>query len=87
MFVVLDDRPTVAGGCVACFEREGIAATSVDPSEFGDWFELINDADLAVIEGFLIGTVASRRQISSRIRARSILRRLRKFSDIRSSSG
>ena len=70
MFVVLDDRSTVAGGCVACFEREGIAATSVDPSEFGDWFELINDADLAVIEGFLIGTVGARRQIASRIRAR-----------------
>ncbi len=52
MFVVLDDRSTVAGGYVACFEREGIAATAVEPSEFSEWFELINDADIAVIEGF-----------------------------------
>lgn len=71
MFVVLDDRLTVAGGYVACFEREGVAATSVDPNEFSEWFELINDADIAVIEGFLIGAVANRRQISARIRARS----------------
>lgn len=70
MFVVLDDRSTVAGGYVACFEREGIAATAVEPSEFFEWFELINDADVAVIEGFLLGTVSSRRQISARVRSR-----------------
>lgn len=70
MFVVLDDRSTVAGGYVACFEREGIAATAVDPAEFFEWFELINDSDVAVIEGFLLGTVSTRRQISARIRQR-----------------
>ena len=70
MFVVLDDRSTVAGGYVACFEREGIAATAVDPSEFFEWFELINDTDVAVIEGFLLGSVSTKRQISARIRAR-----------------
>jgi two-component system, OmpR family, flagellar system response regulator FtcR len=70
MFVVLDDRSTVAGGYVACFEREGIAATAVEPSEFFEWFELINDGDVAVIEGFLLGTVSNRRQISARIRSR-----------------
>jgi DNA-binding response OmpR family regulator len=70
MFVVLDDRSAVAGGCVACFEREGIAAVSVDPAEFSEWFELINDADVAVIEGFLIGAIDNRRQVSARIRAR-----------------
>ena len=70
MFVVLDDRPMVAGGCVACFEREGIAATAVEPAEFQEWFELVNDADVAVIEGFLLGTVETRRQISARIRSR-----------------
>ncbi len=57
MFVVLDDRPSVAGGCVACFEREGIAAVAVEPAEFTEWFELISDADVAVVEGFLLGTV------------------------------
>jgi DNA-binding response OmpR family regulator len=70
MFVVLDDRSTVAGGCVACFEREGIAAIAVDPAEFPEWFESVNDSDLSVIEGFLIGSVENRRQISSRIRSR-----------------
>lgn len=70
MFVVLDDRAMVAGGCVACFEREGIAAVAVEPAEFSEWFELINDSDMAVIEGFLLGAVASRRQISARIRSR-----------------
>lgn len=70
MFVVLDDRSTVAGGCVACFEREGIAAVAVESQEFPEWFESVNDSDLAVIEGFLIGSVEHRRQISSRIRSR-----------------
>lgn len=70
MFVVLDDRSTVAGGCVACFEREGIAALAVDPVEFPEWFESVNDSDIAVVEGFLIGSVENRRQISSRIRSR-----------------
>ena len=63
MFVVLDDRPMVAGGCIACFEREGIAAVAVDPAEFQEWFELVSDSDVAVVEGFLIGTVENRRQI------------------------
>jgi DNA-binding response OmpR family regulator len=70
MFVVLDDRPLVAGGCVACFEREGIAAIAVEPAEFQEWFELVSDADVAVVEGFLLGTVENRRQISARIRSR-----------------
>jgi DNA-binding response OmpR family regulator len=70
MFVVLDDRSTVAGGCVACFEREGIAAVAVESHEFAEWFESVNDSDLSVIEGFLIGSVEHRRQISSRIRSR-----------------
>jgi two-component system, OmpR family, flagellar system response regulator FtcR len=70
MFVVLDDRSTVAGGYVACFDREGVAATAVEPNEFFEWFEVISDSDVGVIEGFLIGTVENRRQISSRIRSR-----------------
>lgn len=70
MFVVLDDRSTVAEGCVACFEREGIAAVAVDPAEFPEWFESVNDSDLSVVEGFLIGAVENRRQVSSRIRSR-----------------
>ncbi|MFA5957154.1 response regulator transcription factor [Hyphomicrobium sp.] len=70
MFVVLDDRSTVAAGYVACFDREGVAATAVEPGEFFEWFELINDADVAVIEGFLIGSVMNKRQISARIRSR-----------------
>jgi DNA-binding response OmpR family regulator len=70
MFVVLDDRPTVAGGYVACFDREGIAAVAVEPNEFSEWFELINDSDVAVVEGFILGAVENRRQISARIRAR-----------------
>ncbi len=70
MFVVLDDRPAVAGGYVACFDREGIAAVAVEPNEFAEWFELINDADVAVVEGFILGAVENRRQISARIRAR-----------------
>ena len=70
MFVVLDDRSTVAGGYVACFDREGIAAIAIEPAEFAEWFELINDADVAVVEGFLLGSVTNRRQIASQIRAR-----------------
>lgn len=70
MFVVLDDRSTVAAGYIACFEREGVAATTVEPAEFFEWFELINDTDVSVIEGFLIGAVDNRRQISARVRSR-----------------
>jgi len=70
MFVILDDRATVAGGCVACFEREGIAAVAVEPTEFCEWFESVNDSDVAVVEGFLIGSVENRRQISAQIRSR-----------------
>lgn len=70
MFVVLDDRPAVAGGCVACFEREGIAAIAIDPGEFQEWFELVNDSEIAVVEGFLLGSLEKLRQISARIRTR-----------------
>ncbi len=52
------------------FEREGIAAVAVESHEFPEWFESVNDSDLSVIEGFLIGPVEHRRQISSRIRSR-----------------
>lgn len=71
MFVVLDERLSVSGGCVACFDREGIAAIAVDPAEFGEWFELINDEDLSVVEGFLIGLVSNRKQVATRVRSRS----------------
>jgi DNA-binding response OmpR family regulator len=70
MFVVLDDRPAVAGGCVACFERDGIAAIAIDPGEFQEWFELVNDSEIAVVEGFLLGSLEKLRQISARIRTR-----------------
>jgi DNA-binding response OmpR family regulator len=66
----LDDRPAVAGGCVACFEREGIAAIAIDPGEFQEWFELVNDSEIAVVEGFLLGSLEKLRQISACIRTR-----------------
>ena len=71
MFVVLDDRSSVSDGCVACFDREGIAAVAVDPAEFDEWFEQISDEDLAVVEGFLVGLVPNRRQAAARVRTRS----------------
>ena len=80
MFVVLDDRPLVAGGCVACFEREGIAAIAVEPAEFQEWFELVSDADIAVVEGVmaLAGTPHRLDRDEGAYRdARSLLARLR----------
>jgi len=70
MFVVIDDRASISDACVACFDREGIAAVAVDPADFDEWSELISDSDLSVVEGFLVGLVANRKHVASRIRSR-----------------
>lgn len=68
MIVVLEDRQSIAGGYVACFEREGIAAVAVSSAEFESWFDAIADAELGSIEAVLLGAVENRQTVVGRVR-------------------
>lgn len=71
MFFIIDDRPLVTAGQIACFEREGVAAGAATAPEFVEWFDSAGDEDVAAIEGFLLGSGANRKVISAAVRARS----------------
>ena len=52
MYIVVDDRESVANSYVGGLGREGVSSTSFSSSEFWDWLPSASDSDLAAIEHF-----------------------------------
>jgi DNA-binding response OmpR family regulator len=71
MIVIVDDRDTVAEGYSAWFDREGVSATGLSPSDFGNWVETVSDPDIMAVEAFLLGDCTERQQFPRLIRGRS----------------
>ncbi len=70
MFIVLDDRASIARGYVDCFDREGVAAIAVGSQELEAWFDAIGDSESGSIEGILLGLIEGRDLIPGRLRCR-----------------
>lgn len=70
MFVILEDRESIAGAIVDCFEREGIAAIAVDSAEFESWFENLYEAEASSIEAVLLGSISGRNSVPAFVQRR-----------------
>lgn len=71
MLVVIDDREIVSEGYAAGFSGEGVASSGFTPGEFRDWFAAVGEADVAAVDGFLLGNCAERESLTRCIRQRS----------------
>lgn len=71
MFVIIDDRGTVAGGYATSLDREGVCSTGVGATEFLEWIKNISAAEMGSVEAFLIGDCDNRGSIPRMIRERS----------------
>ena len=63
MFVILEDRASIAEAIVGCFAREGIAAIAVGSGEFEAWFENLEEAESSSVEAVLLGAAVARRTV------------------------
>lgn len=71
MIVVVDEQGSARGGCVFRFEREGVCATPLSPTDLGDWLRSAGDADLLAIEAFLLGPCRGRHALAGLVKGRS----------------
>lgn len=71
MYVIVDDRATVADSYVSSFSREGFSSFGVNEDEFKGWIESASGNDIAAVEGFLLGDFERRPTYPEMIRSHS----------------
>ena len=71
MYIVVDDRETVANSYVGGLVREGVSSTSFSSSEFWDWLPSASVSDLGAVDAFLLGEFDARGRLPPAVRKRS----------------
>ncbi|MGE3066595.1 MAG: response regulator transcription factor [Hyphomicrobiaceae bacterium] len=71
MIVIVDERETVNGGYTSWFDREGVSATGICPTDFDTWVKTVSDRDISAVEAFLLGDFHDRQLVPKLIRGRS----------------
>lgn len=71
MIVIVDDRASVSEGYSAWFDREGVSATGLSPSDFDNWVKTVSDPDILAVEAFLLGDCRQRHVFPKLIKGRS----------------
>ena len=71
MYVIVDQRTSVAENYVAAFSREGIASQSFSQGEFKDWLNTTSEQDVDAVQSFLLGEFDSRTSYPELIRNHS----------------
>ena len=71
MYIIIEDRDTVAGGYAIGFDREGVSSAGIVATEFRDWIDKVSDTDIHAIEAFVIGDCGDRGKLSKLIRERT----------------
>lgn len=71
MYVIVDDRSTVADSYVSSFSREGFSSLGLGEGEFKDWISSASEQDLSAVEGFLLGDFDTRPTFPELIRSHS----------------
>ena len=59
MIVIVDDRESVSEGYSSWFDREGVSATGLTPTDFNNWVRTVSDPDILAVEAFLLATAVS----------------------------
>src|SRR5947209_8463952 len=71
MYIIIDDRDTVAGGYATGFDREGVSSAGIEAAEFREWIGKVSDADMHAVEAFVIGDCREREGLPRMIRERT----------------
>jgi two-component system, OmpR family, flagellar system response regulator FtcR len=71
MIVIVDDRESVSQGYSDWFDREGVSATGLVPSDFSNWVKTVSDPDILAVEAFLLGDCSQRHVFPKLIKGRS----------------
>ena len=71
MYIVVDDRESVANSYIGGLVREGVSSIGFSSSEFSDWLKSASEEDLAAVEAFLLGEVDARGNLPRVVRKRS----------------
>ncbi len=71
MFVIVDDRSSVAQSYVSGFSREGFSSVSLGEGEFKEWIASASDQDISAVQGFLLGDFDRRPAYPEMIRTHS----------------
>jgi DNA-binding response OmpR family regulator len=70
MYVIIDDRKTVANSYVTSLKREGVASIGFSSEEFMEWLGLASGSDLSAIDGLLLGDCSIRTTLPNEVRKR-----------------
>lgn len=71
MIVIVDEREAVADGYASWFDREGVPASGIAPSEFGNWIQSASNRDLEAIDAIVLGNFTDRQAVSNMIKRRT----------------
>jgi two-component system, OmpR family, flagellar system response regulator FtcR len=71
MYVIVDDRSSVADSYVSSFSREGFSSLGLGEDEFKEWINSASDQDLSAVQGFLLGDFETRPNYLDMIRNHS----------------
>jgi DNA-binding response OmpR family regulator len=71
MYIVVDDRESVANSYVGGLDREGVSSIGFSSSEFADWLKSASESDLAAVDAFLLGEFDARGSLPRTVRRRS----------------
>ncbi|WP_279356666.1 response regulator transcription factor [Methylobacterium indicum] len=71
MYIVVDERESVAAQYVQGFGAEGVAARGLDVSDIQTWIDATPPQDLEAVQGFVIGDCADRTAFTAALRGLS----------------
>jgi two-component system, OmpR family, flagellar system response regulator FtcR len=71
MYIIVDDRETVANSYVGGLVREGVSSIGFSAGEFWDWLQSASEPDLAAVDAFLLGDFDARGSLPRAVRKRS----------------
>ncbi len=71
MIVIVEERDAVKEGYTSWFDREGVSATGLGPTDFGAWVRTASDPDMMAVEAFLLGSCRERHTFPRLIKVRS----------------
>lgn len=71
MIVIVDERESVNGGYTSWFDREGVSAAGIPPTDFDNWVKTVPERDILAVEAFLLGDCRDRHALPRIIKGRS----------------
>ena len=71
MLVLVEGRDLVVDGFSSLFKREGVCISGMSPADFRDWFSMLPETDLNIVEAVLIGDCDERVALGALVASRT----------------